>query len=80
MTYKRRDYSVSVEQVVGFGKNPGLWIQCGNISVKVASFGNAEKAELFMEYLDWLLTNEKEPPMLPISEKSREGDDEHGKT
>ena len=67
MTYKRGTYAISVEQVDGFGKNPGLWIECNNVAVKVASFGNAEKAELFQNYLAWLLTNEKEPPKLPLS-------------
>ena len=62
MVYKRGDYGISVEQINGFGKNPGLWIHKGNQAIKMASFGSFEKAETFMKYLDWLLLiNGKEP-------------------
>lgn len=55
MIYKRGDYGISVEQINGFGKNPGLWIYKGNTAEKMASFGSAEKAEKFVRYLDYLL-------------------------
>ena len=57
MTYKRNDISISVEQVEGFGKNPGLWIgtEIPNQLVKVASFGNERKARLFCKWLSYLL-------------------------
>ena len=62
MVYKRGDYAISVEQIDGFGKNPGLWIHKGNEAIKMASFGSIEKAERFMKYLDYLLLiNGKEP-------------------
>ena len=62
MRYMRGDYGISVEQIDGFGKNPGLWIHHGNTAVKMASFGSEEKAERFVKYLDYLLLiNGKEP-------------------
>lgn len=62
MIYKRGDYGISVEQIDGFGKNPGLWIHRGNTATKMASFGSEEKANLFVKYLDYmLLINGKEP-------------------
>lgn len=62
MVYKRGDYGISVEKVDGFGKNPGLWIHKGNEAVKVASFGNSKKAEIFIRYLDYMfLIDGKEP-------------------
>ena len=62
MIYKRGEYGISVETIEGFGKNPGLWIHHNNQAVKMASFGNQEKAEKFMKYLDYmLLINGKEP-------------------
>lgn len=56
MKYKRGQVSISVEQVDGFGKNPGLWIGTDdpNQMVKVASFGSEEKAELFCRWLRYL--------------------------
>lgn len=62
MIYKRGDYGISVEQIDGFGKNPGLWIHHGNTATKMASFGSEEKANLFVKYLDYMiLINGKEP-------------------
>ena len=62
---------ISIEQIEGFGKNPGLWIGRNNVQIKVASFGSQEKAEAFYNWLsfivgaigdeqvivDWLLNN-----------------------
>ena len=62
MIYKRGDYGISVEQISGFGKNPGLWIHHGNMAVKMASFGSAEKADKFIKYLDWLVFNNSKEP------------------
>ena len=55
--YKRKGVSVSVEQIDGFGKNPGLWIgtDAPNRRVKVASFGSKEKAEMFIKWLDYII-------------------------
>lgn len=55
--YKRKGVSVSVEQIDGFGKNPGLWIgtESPNMRVKVASFGSEEKARLFIKWLDYII-------------------------
>jgi len=57
MTYKRGGVSVSVYQLDGFGKNPALWIGTDepNQMVKVASFGNEDKARLFCKWLEYLL-------------------------
>ncbi len=61
MLYRRGEYGIAVEQIDGFGKKPGLWIHHGNQAIKMASFGSEEKAKIFKQYLDYLLTNEKEP-------------------
>lgn len=55
--YKRNGVSVSVEQIDGFGKNPGLWIgtDSPNMRVKVASFGSEDKARLFIKWLDYII-------------------------
>ena len=55
MTYKRGNVSISVEQVDGFGKKPGLWIGADNQMVKVASFGSIDKAFTFCKWLEYLL-------------------------
>ena len=57
MTYKRGQVSISVHQLDGFGKNPSLWIGTDdpNQLVKVASFGNEDKASLFCKWLEYLL-------------------------
>lgn len=56
MKYGFRDVFISVEQIDGFGKNPGLWIGTGNPNqmVKVASFGSDKKAKLFCKWLDYM--------------------------
>lgn len=63
VTYKRGHVSISIGQVDGFGKNPGLWIGTDNPNqmVKVASFGSYEKAKLFCKWLDCMfgLTEER---------------------
>ena len=58
--YKRNGVSVSVEQIDGLGKNPGLWIGTDdpNKRAKVASFGSKEKAEMFIKWMDYLLNCE----------------------
>ena len=57
MTYKRGQVSISVHQLDGFGKYPSLWIgtEDPNQMVKVASFGNEDKADLFCKWLEYLL-------------------------
>jgi len=57
MTYKRGGVSISVHQLDGFGKNPGLWIGTDdpNQMVKVASFGSDDKASQFCKWLEYLL-------------------------
>ena len=62
MIYKRGDFGVSVSQVDGFGKNPSLWVHNKNSMIKVASFGNKEKAKMFMECLEWLVLVNADPP------------------
>ena len=61
MMFGHGDMEISIEQVEGFGKNPGLWITEKNengVSVmkKVASFSNERAAELFSEYFKAFLT------------------------
>ena len=55
-TYRRGNAALSVEQVDGFGKNPGLWIGTVKPSsmTKVASFGSKDKAEVFCKWLDYI--------------------------
>lgn len=57
MTYKRGQVSISVYQLDGFGKNPSLWIGTDepNKTVKVASFGSKDKADMFCKWLEYLL-------------------------
>lgn len=58
MTYSRGKIEISVEQIDGFGKNPGLWIKSlaeENAMIKVASFGSFEKAQIFEMHLQKLL-------------------------
>lgn len=62
MIYKRGDFGISVSQVDGFWKRPSLWVHDKNCMVKVASFGSEEKAKLFLNYLDWLVLINAEPP------------------
>ena len=54
--YKRNGVIISVEQIDGFGKNPGLWIgtEDPNQLVKVASFGSEDKAKLFCKWFEYL--------------------------
>lgn len=56
MTFSKGTVIISVEQIDGFGKNPGLWIgkksEAGNWLSKVASFGNEQRAQ---DFCDWLL-------------------------
>jgi hypothetical protein len=60
--YQRGNVFITVEKVDGFGKNHGLWIGTDNPNqmVKVASFGNEDKARLFCKWLDYMfgLTDE----------------------
>lgn len=64
MKYKRGQVSISVEQIDGFGKNPGLWIGTDypNQIVKVASFGSENKAKLFCKWLEYVagLSNDEQ--------------------
>ena len=56
MVYKRNDVVISVEQVDGFGKYPSLWIGSTNPNqmVKVAGFGNKEKAKAFCKWFEYI--------------------------
>ena len=56
-TYKCNDVLISVEDIEGFGKNPGLWIgtKDPNQLVKVASFGNEDKAMLFCKWFEYFV-------------------------
>ena len=56
MTYMRNGLIIFVKKIDGFGKNPGLWIGTENSNqlVKVASFGNEDKAQLFCKWFEYL--------------------------
>lgn len=57
MQYKKGDVIISVETLDGFEKNPGLWIgtEDPNMRVKVASFGNKDKADTFCKWFEYFL-------------------------
>ena len=44
---------IIIDQVDGFGKNPGLWVKQpdSNVRIKMASFGSEKKAKIFILYL-----------------------------
>ena len=54
--YIRDGVKIYVETVDGFGKNPGLWIGTDNPNqiVKVASFGNEYKANMFCKWFEYI--------------------------
>lgn len=54
MTFNRSGTVISVEKVDGFGKMPGLWVGNNREQLKVASFGNEKKAEIFCKYLEFV--------------------------
>lgn len=56
-TYVREGVKISVEQIDGFGKNPGLWIgtDAPNQMVKMASFGSEDKAQMFCKWLEFII-------------------------
>ncbi len=63
VAYRRGTFSISVETIHGYGKNPGLYVQNGNHVEKLASFASREKAERFIRYLDYLVRiNENNKP------------------
>lgn len=69
MVYSKGSVQITIEQVDGFGKNPGLWIGAGNELLKVASFGNYDKAIQFCKWLEYFLGKGEEPTL--------KGTDEH---
>ena len=54
MTYSKQGRIISIEMKPLFGKvRPELYIGDGNGRFKVATFGSAEKAEMFQEWLEY---------------------------
>ena len=55
MTYRLNGAVISVEQINGFGKNPGLWVgsEDQNTLYKVASFGSVDKAQMFCSWFEY---------------------------
>lgn len=54
MTYSKGDESITIEiNNPLFGKRPELYIGTGNQLLKVASFANQKKAELFQKQLEY---------------------------
>lgn len=62
MTFNRSGVVISVDKIDGLGKMPGLYVGSKNNLVKVASFGNDMKAELFCKYLEFVTGITDEPP------------------
>lgn len=64
MLYKKGNYAISINQIDGFGKKPGLYIYNSNTNtyVKVASFSSMEKTEEFRQYLEYLLFPDSKEP------------------
>ena len=62
MTINRSWVVISVDKIDGFGKMPGLYVGSKYKLVKVASFGNDKKAEMFCRYLEYLCGITGEPP------------------
>ena len=56
MRYTFGNTVIAVQTIDGFGKNPGLWIGTDNPNqmVKVASFGNEDKAKLFCKWFEYI--------------------------
>ena len=55
--YEHGNVVVAVEQIEGFGKNPGLWIGTNNPNGvwKVATFGSKDKALKFCKWLEYMM-------------------------
>ena len=66
MIYRCGDVSISVEQIDGFGKKPGLWIGAGNEILKVASFGDTDKSQMFCKWLEYMVGIKDEIPKLNV--------------
>ena len=62
MTFNKSGTVISVDKIDGFGKMPGLYVGSKNKLVKVASFGNEIKAEMFCRYLEYIAGISFEPP------------------
>lgn len=62
MRYECGNIVISVEQIDGFGKNPGLWVgtKDPNTLTKVASFGSEDKSKLFCKWLEQMVLLTKE--------------------
>ena len=60
--YKRGDFGISVSQFDRPGTSLSLWVLCKDKMIKVASFGSEEKAKMFLQYFDWLVMVNAEPP------------------
>lgn len=66
MTFSKGSVVISVKQIDGFGKKPGLWIgkhsETKNWQGKVASFGSEERAQDFCDWLQYMFgLTDKEP-------------------
>ena len=54
MTFNKSGLVISVDKIDGFGKNYGLYVGNKRELVKVATFGNDKKAEMFCRYLEYI--------------------------
>lgn len=72
MTFSKGTVIISVEQIEGFGKNPGLWIgkisEAENWLSKVSSFGNEQRAQDFCDWLQYIFGLTDQEPMKGINE------------
>ena len=64
MRYEYGNVVISVEQIDGFGKNPGLYIGTNNPNMvwKVASFRSQETAQDFCRWLEYMVGLRKDEP------------------
>lgn len=72
MTFSKGTVIISVEQIDGFGKKPGLWIgkksETENWQGKVASFGSEQRAQDFCDWLQYMFGLTDQEPMKGIKE------------
>ena len=72
MTFIRGTVIISVEQIDGFGKKPGLWLgkksETENWQGKVASFGSEQSAKDFCDWLKYMVGLTDQEPMKGIKE------------
>ena len=59
MTYRKGDCIISVEQINGCGKKKSLFVGTENELIKVASFVNDDRANVFCKWFEYFLGNKQ---------------------